>query len=217
MTITLNGPRGLLESVRQGLWWIPNGLTLARIAAAVGIVVLFLWGRITYMFPEFVPSFDSYRVFGFYLATIVVVTDLLDGWIARTFGWTSDTGKWLDPLADKFASLGIGLAVPLEYGMGWYVLPYFAASYFLLKYSWETSKLRFRGAISGANRPAQIKTFVLMGSQFLFMGDIAYGELLNSGGQLVLQTTAITRFVASAALNKWSLSEYVKNTPRHPE
>jgi len=29
------------------------------------------------------------------------VSDLLDGWLAKRFGWTSELGKWLDPVADK--------------------------------------------------------------------------------------------------------------------
>jgi cardiolipin synthase (CMP-forming) len=33
---------------------------------------------------------------------IAGVSDLLDGWLAKRFGWTSELGKWLDPAADKF-------------------------------------------------------------------------------------------------------------------
>jgi len=33
---------------------------------------------------------------------IAGVSDLLDGWLAKRFGWTSELGKWLDPVADKF-------------------------------------------------------------------------------------------------------------------
>ncbi len=32
---------------------------------------------------------------------IAGVSDLLDGWLAKRFGWTSELGKWLDPIADK--------------------------------------------------------------------------------------------------------------------
>ncbi len=32
---------------------------------------------------------------------IAGVSDLLDGWLAKRFGWTSELGKWLDPVADK--------------------------------------------------------------------------------------------------------------------
>lgn len=32
---------------------------------------------------------------------IAGVSDLLDGGLAKRFGWTSELGKWLDPIADK--------------------------------------------------------------------------------------------------------------------
>jgi cardiolipin synthase (CMP-forming) len=32
---------------------------------------------------------------------IAGVSDLADGYVAKRFGWTSELGKWLDPLADK--------------------------------------------------------------------------------------------------------------------
>jgi cardiolipin synthase len=35
------------------------------------------------------------------LFVVAAVSDGLDGWLAKRFGWTSDLGKFLDPLADK--------------------------------------------------------------------------------------------------------------------
>jgi len=32
---------------------------------------------------------------------IAGVSDLLDGWLAKRYGWTSEVGMWLDPVADK--------------------------------------------------------------------------------------------------------------------
>lgn len=32
---------------------------------------------------------------------IAGVSDLADGYLAKRFGWTTELGKWLDPLADK--------------------------------------------------------------------------------------------------------------------
>jgi cardiolipin synthase (CMP-forming) len=39
--------------------------------------------------------------FALILFTIAAVSDGLDGYLAKRFGWTSQLGKFLDPLADK--------------------------------------------------------------------------------------------------------------------
>jgi cardiolipin synthase len=41
------------------------------------------------------------------------LTDALDGWLARRFGWQSWLGSWLDPIADKLlvATAYLGLAL----------------------------------------------------------------------------------------------------------
>lgn len=53
-----------------------------------------------------IPVFAMLYRRGFAVRSAIVlvlsgVTDLLDGWIARTFGSISDLGKVLDPVADK--------------------------------------------------------------------------------------------------------------------
>jgi cardiolipin synthase len=51
------------------------------------------------------------------------LTDALDGYLARRFGWSTHFGAYLDPIADKvllvtvFVSLGIGGLIP-----GWLVM-----------------------------------------------------------------------------------------------
>jgi cardiolipin synthase (CMP-forming) len=77
---------------------LPNALTVLRILL-VGPVVWFL-------------LHGDYRstLIGF---AIAAVTDALDGLLAKRFGWTSELGKVLDPLADKlllvamFITLGV--------------------------------------------------------------------------------------------------------------
>ncbi len=77
---------------------VPNFICLLRIALTVPIVVLLAEGR-----------YDQTLV----LFAIAAVSDMLDGYLAKTFGWTSEVGKWLDPLADKLllVSVFITLAV----------------------------------------------------------------------------------------------------------
>jgi CDP-diacylglycerol--glycerol-3-phosphate 3-phosphatidyltransferase len=68
---------------------IPNVITVARIALAP--VVGFL---------AFVPTFTA-RLAAFILFLIAAFSDLWDGHLARKYGWISDFGKLVDPIADK--------------------------------------------------------------------------------------------------------------------
>jgi CDP-diacylglycerol---glycerol-3-phosphate 3-phosphatidyltransferase len=68
---------------------IPNIITVARIAMAP--VVGFLL---------FVPTFTA-RLAAFILFLIAAFSDLWDGHLARKYGWISDFGKLVDPIADK--------------------------------------------------------------------------------------------------------------------
>ena len=55
----------------------------------------------------------------FPLIFVAGVSDALDGYLARRFGWLSALGAWLDPLADKFllatVYLGFGFGATLPW------------------------------------------------------------------------------------------------------
>ncbi len=67
----------------------PNSLTLFRVAAIPGVVVLML-------FPNRVCAFLAALLF-----SAAAITDYLDGFFARTRGLVTNFGKIMDPLADK--------------------------------------------------------------------------------------------------------------------
>ena len=77
---------------------VPNLICLLRIALTVPIVVLLAEGRYGQTLVLF---------------AIAAASDILDGYLAKTFGWSSELGKVLDPLADKLllVSVFITLAV----------------------------------------------------------------------------------------------------------
>ena len=77
---------------------VPNLICLLRIALTVPIVMLLAEGRYGQTLVLF---------------AIAAVSDMLDGFLAKTFGWTCELGKILDPLADKLllVSVFITLAV----------------------------------------------------------------------------------------------------------
>ena len=78
------------------MWTLPNILTVARIALAPVIALL--------------PFIEGYwpKVLAFVIFLAAGVSDVVDGYLARSRNQVSDIGKLLDPIADKmilFATL----------------------------------------------------------------------------------------------------------------
>ncbi len=71
---------------------VPNLICVLRIALTVPIVMLLVEGRYGLTLVLF---------------SIAAVSDVLDGFLAKTFGWTSELGKLLDPLADKLLLVSV--------------------------------------------------------------------------------------------------------------
>jgi len=68
---------------------LPNVITIVRIAVCPLIFVLALS-----------PGAGE-RLWAFVLFVAAGLSDVWDGWLARKYGWITDIGKLLDPLADK--------------------------------------------------------------------------------------------------------------------
>ncbi len=67
----------------------PNRLTIARIIMAPVVMILLQIGK-----PE--ARWAALIIF-----VLAALTDMVDGYLARKYGWISNLGKFLDPLADK--------------------------------------------------------------------------------------------------------------------
>ena len=65
---------------------IPNALTLARII----LVPLIVWLIIAH---EIAAAFVLFLLAG--------LSDAVDGYLAKRFGWQTELGAYLDPIADK--------------------------------------------------------------------------------------------------------------------
>ena len=99
-------------------WTVPNILTLLRLLAAPGVVVMFLY------FDR--PWADWFALLRFVSAAI---TDFVDGYLARAWKQETKLGAMLDPIADK-AMVVIAFLVIValnsdrRYGMDpWILLP----------------------------------------------------------------------------------------------
>ena len=82
---------------------IPNSLTLGRIV----LVPLVVWLIITH---EMLPAFLLFLLAG--------LSDAADGFLAKRYGWNTELGAYLDPIADKallvsiYVTLGLAGQLP---------------------------------------------------------------------------------------------------------
>ena len=83
-------------------WTISNALSTLRIVLIVPITLL-LYNR---------DPHDLYLLAGLVIAA--VLTDLLDGWLARRLHEVTEVGKILDPLADKISIAAVGAILSLQ-------------------------------------------------------------------------------------------------------
>ena len=83
--------------------YIPNILSFSRIFLAPLFMV--------FMFKDIY----LYKVLSFIVFFLGSLLDFLDGYIARKFNFTSDFGKYLDPIADKILIISAFLTLNLFY------------------------------------------------------------------------------------------------------
>ena len=90
---------------------LSNKLTVTRIILSPVFMILFMIENI---------YTKSLALLVFFVA---VMTDLLDGYLARRNGWITGFGKFMDPLADKIlTSTAFICFVALDYVRAWMVL-----------------------------------------------------------------------------------------------
>jgi len=95
---------------------LPNLLTYARIAAVPVVVGLLYWQSI---FDG--PLWLRWVALAFFISA--GVTDILDGYLARTWGQQSSLGRMLDPIADKLLVASCLLMLAAEETIrGWTLL-----------------------------------------------------------------------------------------------
>ncbi len=170
---------------------LPNLITLGRVI----LVPLVFWLLVT---GQTQAAFFAFIVAG--------ISDGVDGYLAKTYGWTTELGAYLDPLADKllivciFLALGVGGDLPL-----WLVIAVVSRDILIviaIILSWLLGNpVRIRPlAVSKANTVAQI---VLAGT---VLADEGFGLGLGTVRLvLVWVTGALTVASLAAYLRSWLL------------
>ena len=165
-------------SERSGLN-LPNLITIGRIALALLVIPLL-----------FVDEFDA-RMAAFAIFIIAAVSDLWDGYLARSRGLITNLGKLLDPIADKL--LLAATFVPfylISNGTGpdrvfpwfgdvlplWIVLVIFGRELFITLFRSYAAR---RGVVIAAGQSGKYKAF----SQNIFIGGAILWLALQSAAR----------------------------------
>lgn len=86
---------------------IPNALTITRLFLIIPFIVML-------HHQEYVCAFAIFILAG--------LTDCMDGWLARSFGWQSPFGTFIDPVADKLLITTSFISLALIAKLPWWLV-----------------------------------------------------------------------------------------------
>jgi CDP-diacylglycerol--glycerol-3-phosphate 3-phosphatidyltransferase len=159
-------PVGPMAEPETSPWNAPNALTALRLV----LVPVFGWMLLSH------PDDSTWRFFAALVFTAAIVTDTLDGHLARKHNIITRFGKLADPIADK-ALTGmafIGLSVIGE--LWWWV------TIAILVREWGITLMRFvvlRYGVMAAGRGGKLKTVLQAIALIMFVLPLPYwGELV---------------------------------------
>lgn len=171
---------------------IPNLITLGRVILVPIVFWLMLSGEMQAAFVLFV---------------LAGVSDAVDGFLAKRFGWATELGAYLDPLADKllivcvFVALGASGKLP-----SWLVIAVVTRDILIVTavvLSWLL------------NHPVRIKPLIVSKANTLAQILLAGLVLADEGFGLGLGTVRTVLVWVTAALTLASLAAYLSAWLRH--
>ncbi len=148
-----------IKLTKKDFFTIPNFLSLIRLL----MIPLIIW--------LYVGKKD------YNLTAVIIVlsglTDIVDGFIARTFNMVSDVGKVLDPIADKLTQAALMFCLASRYKLLWVpIIIFIIKESFMLLFGYIT--LEVTDKINSARWYGKVNTVVLYGvmTALIFFPDI---------------------------------------------
>lgn len=165
---------------------LPNLLTLSRLLITPLVALSILGGA-----------------YGQALGWLIAagITDGLDGWLARRFGWSTRVGALLDPVTDKlllvtvYVAMGIAGIVPK-----WLVALVLGRDVLILAFAGVALLLTTQRSFS-PSRWGKLSTLIQILTGLLAIGSRAFGSA-------VLETSAHGMVFVTAAVTLWSGIDY---------
>lgn len=181
-------PAPVAESPEPSPWNLPNALTVMRIL----LVPVFVWLVLRHGGDETASRWWAFLVFA-----IAIITDRIDGDLARAKGLVTNFGKVADPIADK-ALTGAGFITLSMIGQ----IPWWITVVILAREIGITA-MRFwviRHGVMPASRGGKIKTFLQALAIGLFVMPLASLplEMLWRGIAWVILIGALLVTIATA-------------------
>lgn len=131
---------------------IPNVLTCFRIL----LIPVFVW----------MYSFEMDYIAAALVLIVSGITDILDGFIARTFNMMSDLGKLLDPVADKLTQAATVICLSFRYPL---MLAIFILMFFKETYAfWSRLQVvKKTGVVYSSQWHGKVTTFLLYATMMI--------------------------------------------------
>jgi CDP-diacylglycerol--glycerol-3-phosphate 3-phosphatidyltransferase len=156
---------------------LPNRLTVARIASIPLILVFMLpipvGGELFSRWNAFILHYGMMAAL--FLFIIASITDFLDGRIARNMGIVTNTGKLMDPIADKLLVISVLVALTQLGRLSAIIVIIILAREFLI--TGVRMLAASRGQVVAADRSGKIKTVFQMTAIILLLLQISFARL----------------------------------------
>jgi len=85
--------KNLKKRSPKSVYNIANALSISRIFAAIPLIISFQNMSLDYM--------DNYKIMSIVIIAYMIISDILDGYLARISNIVTNFGKVIDPVADK--------------------------------------------------------------------------------------------------------------------
>ena len=180
----------------KGFWNLPNSLTVLRIA----VIPIMVWLLLEEPSPQ--ESLVSVVIF-----VAAMITDIVDGWLARKWDLVSPVGAFLDPLADKLMTITVlVMLVPLGRAPAWIVALLLCSEVAITGLRGIASQ---EGLVIAASSLGKLKTAYLGAAiGFLLYHHTAWGCDAHSAGIVLLYIATFCSLFSGLHYFK----EFVKNT-----
>jgi cardiolipin synthase (CMP-forming) len=130
------------------------------------------------------------------LFALAAFTDGLDGFLAKRFGWTSELGKHLDPLADKLLMVSVFVCMSVAGLVPWWLTALVLLRDLVIVFGAISYRALFGPLHGQPTVPSKFNTLCQVAFCLAVIARAAYGwptePLIVAAGALVLVTTSVS-------------------------